>query len=198
MEFAQVVRRRRMVRRYRPDPVDPGKLERIMQAARRAPSAGFSQGQSFVVVQQEELRRRIAEIAGEPGYVARGFEPWLSVAPVHVVICTREAAYRQRYREPDKLDSQGRARRWPVPFWYVDAGCSLMLLLLAAVDEGLAAGFLGLSESRTANIKELLGIPESVLPVGLVTLGLPAPDRRSGSLKRGWNEPDSVIHWDRW
>ena len=198
MDFAQVVGRRRMVRNYRPDPIAADKLERIIRAARRAPSAGFSQGQSFLVVQQEELRRRIAEICGEPGYVVRGFDPWLSVAPVHVVCCTSEAAYHERYSEPDKRASEGRERQWPVPFWYVDAGCSLMLLLLAAVDEGLAAGFLGLSEPRTADLKELLGIPEEVVPVGLVTLGMPAKDRRSSSLSRGWKDRDSVIRWERW
>jgi nitroreductase len=198
LEFAQVVRRRRMVRHYRPDPVAPERLERIMRAASSGPSAGFSQGQSFVVVQQEELRHRIAEIVGEPGYRARGFDPWISVAPVHVVCCTSEAAYHERYHEPDKLDSQGRERQWPVPFCYVDAGCSLMLLLLAAVDEGLSAGFLRLSERRTAELKELLGIPEEVLPVGLVTLGLPAPDRPSSSLSRGRKHQDSVVRWESW
>jgi nitroreductase len=187
-----------MVRNYRPDPVAPDKLERIMRAARSGPSAGFSQGQSFVVVQEEERRRRIAEIVGEPGYLARGFDPWLSVAPVHVVCCTSEAAYHRRYNEPDKLDARGRERQWPVPFWYVDAGCSLMMLLLAAVDEGLAAGFLGLTDRRTARLKELLGIPEEVVPVGLVTLGLPAPDRPSSSLRRGRNDPESAVRWEHW
>ena len=187
-----------MVRRYTPDPVAADKLERIMSAARRGPSAGFSQGQSFVVVQSADLRSRIAVIAGEPEYLAKGFDAWLSVAPVHVVCCISEAAYHQRYNEPDKLGSQGRERQWPVPYWYVDAGCSLMLLLLAAVDEGLAAGFLGLSEPGTDNLKDLLGIPEEVVPVGLVTLGLPATDRPSSSLKRGWKDQEAVIRWERW
>ena len=198
MEFGRVVARRRMVRTYKPDPVPGDKLDRILRIARKAPSAGFSQGQSFIVVQEAEQRHRIAAIVGEQDYVRKGFEPWLSKAPVHVVCCTSEAAYRERYNEPDKLDSQGREKPWPVPFWYVDAGCSLMLLLLAAVDEGLSAGFLRMSEPRTEKLKELLGIPPEVIVIGIVTLGVAGEERRSRSLDRGWKPKETVIRWDRW
>lgn len=186
-----------MVRRYAKEPVSEQQLGRILDAAVRAPSAGFSQGQSFVVVTGAARRRRIAEIAGEPAYVARGFDPWLSAAPVHVVVCTSEQLYRRRYREPDKL-REGREREWPVPHWYVDAGCSLMLLLLAAVDEGLAAGFLDLDRAGYQELKVLLGIPEEVTPIGLVTIGTPAPDRRSGSLARGRRPAPEVVHREAW
>lgn len=198
MEFAQVVARRRMVRNFTPDPVPSDKLERILRLARQAPSAGFSQGQSFVVVQQQDQRARIAGIAGEADYVKKGFDPWLSSAPVHVICCTSEAAYHERYREPDKLDREGQERPWPIPYWFVDAGCSLMLLLLAAVDEGLAAGFLGLDEGGRERLKVVLGIPADVEVIGVVTLGTPAPDRRSSSLDRGWKDEESVIRWERW
>jgi nitroreductase len=198
MDFAQVVRSRRMVRSFRTDSVAADKLQRVLRVARTAPSAGFSQGQSFVVIQRDDQRARIAAIAGEDDYVRRGFDPWLSNAPVHVVCCTSEAAYHERYREPDKVDREGRERPWPIPFWYVDAGCSLMLLLLAAVDEGLAAGFLRLDEPRTNSLRELLGIPEDVEVIGVVTLGIPARDRRSRSVDRGWKPEEAVIRWDRW
>jgi nitroreductase len=198
MDFAQVVRSRRMVRSFRTDSVAADKLQRVLRVARTAPSAGFSQGQSFVVVQRDDQRARIAAIAGEDDYVRRGFDPWLSNAPVHVVCCTSEAAYHERYREPDKVDREGRERPWRIPFWYVDAGCSLMLLLLAAVDEGLAAGFLRLDEPRTSSLRELLGIPKDVEVIGVVTLGIPARDRRSRSLDRGWKPEEAVIRWDRW
>ena len=195
MEFREVVRRRRMVRRYRPEPVDPGALDRILDAARRGPSAGFTQGQSFVVVTDPDLRRSIADLAGEPAHVARGFDPWLSQAPVIVVACTSEEAYRQRYREPDKLGPAGELA-WDVPFWYVDAGASVMLVLLAAVDEGYAAGFQLVQDE--AGMRALLGIPGDVQPMGLVTIGTPAPDRPSGSLRRGRKPASDVLHRDRW
>jgi nitroreductase len=194
MEFDEVVRRRRMVRNYLPDPVSRSALDRILEAAVRAPSAGFTQGQSFVVVEDADRRRQIAEMAGEADYVSRGFDPWISRAPVHVVVCVSETAYHDRYREPDKLDTDGNEISWPVPYWYVDAGASLMAILLAAVNEGLAAGFLG-SQSLTG-LKELLELPRTVEPIGVVTIGHPAPDRRSSSLDRG--RRTDAIHRERW
>ena len=195
MEFSDIVRRRRMVRNYRPDPIDPDIVDRILAAAQRAPSAGFSQGQSFVVVTDQQRRAGIAELAHEPEYVAAGFDPWLSRAPVHIVVCTSEAIYRDRYSEPDKAGA-AEAQDWPVPYWHVDAGAALMLLLLAAVDEGLAAGFAG--SHSLEGIKDLLGIPPEVEPIGLVTLGYAAPDRRSGSLDRGWRPLEDVVHREHW
>ncbi len=199
MEFHDVVRRRRMVRSYRPDPVDPAVLERILGATRHAPSAGFSQGHSLVVVTEAETRRAIATLAGEAEYVAAGFDPWISRAPVHVVVCTEKVRYLARYREPDKGGPDGplaREEAWSVPYWWVDAGTVLMLLLLAAVDEGLAAGFLGVH--AVPGLRDLLGIPADVSPVGVVTVGHPAPDRRSGSLRRGRRPAAEVIHRERW
>jgi FMN reductase [NAD(P)H] len=195
MEFRDVLRHRRMVRNYLPDPVSTDALERIVQAGRRAPSAGFSQGTAFVVVTDPTLRQAIAELCDEPEYVAAGFDPWISRAPAHVVVCISETAYHDRYREPDKVDEEGNEIEWPVPFWWIDAGAALMLVLLAAVDEGLAAGFLGVDAD---DLKSLLKIPPTMAPIGIVTIGHPAPDRRSGSLKRGWRSDGQVIHWQTW
>jgi nitroreductase len=180
-----------MVRRYREDPVDPGALERIALAATRGPSAGFTQGVSVVVVTEANTRTAVARLAGEPGFAARGFDPWLSGAPAHLVICVTPSAYRERYRESGKdpavLD---------LPWWWVDGGAALSLVLLAAVDEGYAAGFLG--GHRLAGIHDLLGIPAEVEVLGVVTVGRPAPDRRSSSLERGRRPVGEVIHSERW
>ena len=185
-----------MVRNYLPDPVDPAAVDRIVDAARRAPSAGFSQGHSFVVVTDPARRAELARLAGEEHYVAQGFDPWISRAPVHVVLCISEAAYHRRYREPDKLDDDGSEIDWPVPYWWVDAGGAMMLLLLATVDEGLAAGFLG--THAVPELKAFLELPDDVDPVGIVTIGHPAPDRRSASLARGHRPRDEVVHGERW
>ncbi|MBW3591644.1 MAG: nitroreductase family protein, partial [Actinobacteria bacterium] len=114
-----------MVRNYDESfQVPPGQVDRIVETARRAPSAGFAQGQSFVVVTDAAARRRIADIVNEPAYRKRGLEPWISKAPVHIVICTSPAAYGKRYGEPDKARTAGALGRWPVPWWYWDAGAS--------------------------------------------------------------------------
>lgn len=196
MEFRDVLRRRRMVRNYQDRPVDDAAVQRIVDAGMRAPSAGFSQGLRFVVVTDQSVRRTLAEAAGELHYVAQGFEPWMSRAPVHIVVGVREDDYHERYREPDKLTADGSEMDWPIPYWWVDAGAAMMLLLLAAVDEGLSAGFFGFH--RAKGVKDPLGIPEDVMPIGIVTVGHPAPDRRSGSLSRGRKPAAEVVHHERW
>jgi len=180
-----------MRRSYVPDAVPREVLERVLERAVRHPSAGFAQGVSFVVVTAAATRQALAELAGEPEYMRRGFEPWLSAAPVHVLLATSEQAYHRRYAEVDK---GGSSRDWKVPYWHVDAGAALMLLLLAAVDEGLAAGFLG--GHRLQGVEALLALPSEVTPVGLVTLGYPrGSDRPARSHERG-RQP--VVHWETW
>ena len=195
MDFKEVLSKRRMVRNYTSEPVDADAVERIVAAATRAPSAGFSQGQRLIVVTDPEVRRAIALAADEEEYVADGFDPWISSAPVHLVVCVREDDYHERYRELDKL-VDGSEIAWPVPYWWVDAGAALMVVLLAAVDEGLAAGFVGFH--ALPDIKGVLGIPHDVTPIGVVTIGHPAPDRPSSSLKRGRKPIEQTVFRDRW
>lgn len=196
MEFKDVLARRRMVRNYTEKPVDRNKLDRIAAAALRAPSAGNSQAVGVVVVTDRSLRSEIASLADEPAYVEMGFDPWISKAPAHLVISVSEKVYRDRYSEPDKLGEDGSEIDWPVPYWWVDAGASMMAVLLAAVDEGLAAGFLGVHSVPA--LSALLEIPEHFHPIGVITLGHAAPDRRSGSLDRPKKTSDDVIFNDRW
>jgi nitroreductase len=196
MEFRDVVLRRRMVRHFKPDPVDPDAIERILELARRAPSAGYTQGQSFIVVADPATRKAVGEICGEREYAGRFKHNWISEAPVQVIACTSEAAYRERYSEPDKLQPDGSVIDWPVPYWYLDIGCSVMILLLAVVDEGLAAGYTG--TQRIDDLKNLLGIPDEVTPVGVIPIGYPDQDIPSPSLKRGRKPLETVVHRERW
>jgi nitroreductase len=196
VEFAEVVRRRKMIRNYLDRPVASESIERIVDAARRAPSAGNSQGQSLVVVTNPATRKAIAELGNEAHYVASGMRPWMSTAPVHIVVCVREDDYHERYREPDKLTDGGSEMEWPVPYWWVDAGATMMLVLLAAVDEGLSAGFFG--SHRLDGLKRLLAIPDDVAPIGIITVGHAASKVTTGSAKRGRKAPSAVVHRERW
>ena len=125
-----------MVRNYLSDPLDRETIERIVGTVRRAPSAGFSQGHRLVVVTEPDTRSELARLAGEDEYVAMGMPPWISVAPVHVVIGVGEASYHERYQQEDKL-VDGKEITWPAPYWYVDSGSLFMLIQLAALAEGL-------------------------------------------------------------
>jgi len=196
MEFTDVVRKRRMVRNFSDEPVDPQIVVAMLDLARRAPSAGFTQGQSFVLITDPDTRLAAAEFCGEKSYDEMGFGRWISKAPILVIPCTREEAYHERYRQPDKVDPDGEEFIWPVPYWFMDIGCSVMTLLLAVVDAGLAAGFAGCSSMD--ELRQLLNIPADVTPVGVIPIGHPAPDKRSPSLKRGRKPKPEVIHYERW
>jgi nitroreductase len=196
MEFRDLVLKRRMVRNFTDEPVAPELIQQILDVARHAPSAGFTQGQSFVVVTRPELKQAIAELCSEAEYVASGFHPFVSGAPVLLIACTSEAAYHRRYQEADKLQDDGSEIIWPVPYWHMDIGCAVMLVLLAAVDLGLDAGFAG-SHDLDA-LRALLGIPAEVMPVGVIPIGHRAPDRPSPSLKRGRKSEGEYAHWEGW
>lgn len=196
MEFSDVLAGRRMVRNYTDEPIEHGVLDRIADSALRAPSAGNSRAIGVVVVTAEDIRSDIAALADEASYVAAGFDPWISKAPAHIVISVSEKIYRDRYAEPDKLGPNGEQIEWPIPYWWVDAGAAMMAVLLAVVDEGLSAGFLGVHS--VPDLASRLGIPADHVPIGVLTVGHPAADRRSGSLDRPPQPRTSVIHHNNW
>ncbi|MGW4487795.1 nitroreductase family protein [Amycolatopsis sp. NPDC004368] len=199
MEFSEVLRHRRMVRAYRPDPVPADVLRRVTRVIRRAPSAGFSQGHRLAVITSPEIRAQIADIAETP-YLDAGLPAWISKAPVHIAVGIREASYHERYQEPDKTNEDGTEGQWPVPYWWFDSGALLSLLQCAATDEGLATGFFGPgNETRFAQVHALTGFADDVRLSGIMTLGYSAeaPDARpSGSAgKRAKLPLDELVTW---
>jgi nitroreductase len=197
MDLRDILRRRRMVRHYTGEPVPRETLERITATVRRAPSAGFSQGQRLLVVDDGELIAKLAGLVGSE----EGVEPWFPSAPVHVLVLTREADYHDRYRRDDKLDD-GDEIEWPVPFWYVDAGATLMLVLLSAIDEGLSAGVYGVPVEQDAAWRDLLGIPRELRIVAGVTIGRGAPDPGWSARTSRATQPrrplEELVHWNSW
>ncbi len=181
MEYRRLLARRRMVRTYLSDPVEPQVLERIAGAALRAPSAGHSQGVSILVITDSARRAQVAHLAGESSYTAKGRDPWLSRAPAHLVLCVEPGRYHRRYSEPDKDPAA-----LTIPWWWVDAGASLMAVLLAAADEGLAAGFLG--AHAIPGLANALNLPAGVTPLGVITVGRPSPRPRLRGLAPAPNQ----------
>ena len=196
MEFQRAVRRRRMVRHFTTEPVPRKTIDNILELAQHAPSAGFSQGSAYVVVTDPEVKRKVARLQGEEDYTAGGFHGWITEAPVAIVACVSEKLYHDRYNEPDKLDEQGKEIDWPTPYWYFDIGAGCMVILLAAVDAGLAAAFTGVPDVK--GMRELLGIPSHFHPVGVISLGRGGKDMKSPSLKRGRRKPTEVVHYEKW
>lgn len=185
-----------MVRHFQTIPVSDDSIDRILDLARHGPRAGFTQGQDFIVVTDNHVKKEVVELCGESFYVENGFHPFISGAPVLIIPCTSEAAYHRRYQEPDKVHADGSEIEWPVPYWFMDVGSAVMIILLAAVNEGLTAGFAGVDDLGA--FRSLLRIPEEVMPMGVIPIGHPAPDKRSPSLKRGRRAIDEVVHRERW
>jgi nitroreductase len=107
-----------------------------------------------------------------------------------------EQIYHERYQEPDKLNEDGTEIEWPVPYWHFDIGGACMLIFLSAVNEGLAAAFTGVF--RVDDMRKFLGIPGHFQPVGVISIGYPAKDVKSPSLKRGRKPFQQVVHHEHW
>jgi|SRR6266540_864055 len=197
MEFRQVVRRRRMVRAFQDRPIAPEVVDRILEAGRRAPSAGFAQGYAFLVLDTPERtagfwRAITSEDAGWPNEGLRR-------APLIVVPMGSKQVYLDRYAEPDKGWTDRDESRWPVPYWTVDASFAAMLMLLAAVDEGLAALFFGMHPPDLSAFYTAHGVPGEFEAIGAIAVGYPAPDPIVSSAHTRPRKPlEEIVHRGRW
>jgi nitroreductase len=204
MDFESVVRSRRMIRDFRKDPVAPELLDELLDLARRVPSAGFSQGIDFVVLEGSEQTARFWDRT-LPLERRENF-PWpgLLQAPVIVLPMSDERAYLSRYSEPDKQHAGlgGSSDSWPVPYWHIDTGMAAMVLLQAAVNAGLGALFFGIFANESQLLGDL-GIPSGVRPIGAIALGYPteaALTRKSeaSAKSRSRRELREVVHRNGW
>ncbi|RKT54789.1 nitroreductase family protein [Saccharothrix australiensis] len=194
MEFQDVVRRRRMVREFSDEPVSEESLRRIMHNALRGPSAGFSQGQEFLVL-------RGADRARFYGLVQLWAAESVRAAPVLVVAFAVKDAYLDRYAEPDKGWTDRSEDRWPVPFWHIDTGMAVLLILQTAVDEGLGAVYFGIAAEDFDRLRAEFGVPATHVPIGAVAIGhsaeAPGPQDTSAWTRRRKRFEESV-HFGQW
>ncbi len=200
MELTDVVRRRKMVRTYSPKPVDPAVLDRVLDNAMRAPSAGFSQGWAFLVLDTPaDVARYWRCTAGDrvddPDRWLRG----MMTAPVVIVPLSHKDAYLDRYAEPDKGWTDRDEARWPVPYWHLDTAMASLLMLLTAVDEGLGACFFGIPPDAVDPFRTEFGVPAAYTPIGAVTVGHRAAEEGvAGSARRGRRPVEEVVHRGGW
>ena len=189
-----------MVRTFEDRPLPPGALDRMLDNAVRAPSAGFSQGWAFLALDTPDATKAFWDAVFPAGPEREGFAyPGLFVAPAIIVPLSHKQAYLDRYAEPDKGVADKRESFWPVPYWDIDTGFASLLMLLTAVDEGLGALFFGIFPERVAAFRAAFGVPDAYMPIGAVAVGWPAAgDRPSPSLKRGRRPASEVVHRGRW
>ncbi|WP_258904292.1 nitroreductase family protein [Actinokineospora sp. UTMC 2448] len=194
MEFQDVVRRRRMVRRFTSEPVSPESLSRILRNARRGPSAGFSQGQAFLVLQGDDLAE-FWEFGAD----------WTSdsvrTAPVVIVPFSVKDQYLERYAREDKGWTDRAESHWPVPYWHIDTGMAALLILQTAVDEGLGAVFFGIGPEGAERLHTDFGVPATHEPIGVIAIGHPdepelSEDASPRRIPR--RDLDEIVHFGRW
>ena len=191
-----------MVRNYDPArPVPPEIVDELLDHAIHAPSAGFSQGWAFLVLDEPEAVARFWTATTPPGSgLPSGWLAGMAAAPVIIVPLSSKDVYLDRYAEADKGWTDRDPGRWSAPYWWVDAGMASMLTLLAAVDSGLGAGFFGIPIDRVSAVRATFGIPDEQLSVGVISIGYPDPtERPSGSRGRRPRKPRAqLIHRGRW
>lgn len=199
MEFSEVVRTRRMIRRYDPErPVPADVINTALRNAIRAPSAGFSQGWDFIVLTKPEERQAYwAATDDEDDDEPDSWLVGMPSAPALILCLSDVGTYLRRYAEPDKGWHDMDEARWPVPYWDVDTGMAALLILLTAVDAGLGGCFFGAPPETHDEIFAAFGIPHDRTLVGVVSLGYPVAHAKSPSLKRGLRGLDQVAHYGR-
>lgn len=202
MDFDEVVRRRRMTRRFDPSPVPVELRERLLAPALTAPSAGFSQGVDLLVLESGDARGAFFESTTDPAWRARqgGSAEGLLAAPLVVLPLADPQAYVRRYGLPDKAGSglAGRpAEAWPVPYWLVDAAFASMILLLSAARHGLGALFFRLHRDA-APFLEGAGVPPGRLTIGAIAVGWPEAGDERGRAPRAARPAAERIHLDAW
>jgi nitroreductase len=196
MEFQDVVRHRRMVRSYDEDrPVPQEIVDRILHNAVRAPSAGFSQGWGFLVLDTPEDVARFRDACRLEEQPDSYFAATVR-APLLIVTHSNKDVYLDRYARPDKGHTDRSDAWWPAPYWDIDTGMAALLILQTAVDAGLGACFFGLPRARIPVYRKAFGVPDQFNPIGAVSIGYAAEPPRDLSSRR--KPADEVIHRGRW
>jgi len=191
MEFQEVVRRRHMVRTFTSEPVPQASLDRMLGNAVRGPSAGFSQGQAFLVLTESADRERFWAVAGE------AIASSARTAPLVIVPMSCKRVYLDRYAQPDKGWTDRDEARWPVPFWHIDTGMAALLILQTAVDEGLGAVYFGIVPEAVAPFLEAFRVPGDHEPIGAIAIGYDA-EAEKRDLRSRRRDLGDIVHYGRW
>jgi nitroreductase len=191
MEFQEVVRLRRMVRTFTDEPVPQAALDRILGNALRGPSAGFSQGQAFLVLTDAADRERFWAVAGA------AIAPSAQTAPLVIVPMSCKRVYLDRYAQADKGWTDKDEARWPVPFWHIDTGMAALLILQTAVDEGLGAVYFGIVPEAVARFRSVFEVPDDQEPIGAIAIGYDGESEKRDLRSRRRNL-DDLVHYGRW
>ena len=184
METLEAIKTRRSIRKFSDQPVEPEKLQAVLEAVQQAPSWSNKQCWSLVVVQDQQLRASISELSfvesffSTYGYKSNPAQKGLAQAPIVLVACA----------DPQQSgDLRGEQ------YFMADLGIASQNLMLAAHDLGLGTVFVGVFDEE--QLKGLLGIPPQIRIVGLFPLGYPATEAKGGPPRKPLAE---FVHYGTW
>jgi nitroreductase len=206
VEFSEVIKRRKMVRGFTDEPLAPDITERLLRAANRAPSAGFSQGYSFLVLEGAgqaaplwETLYEASALLGDGEAEDRAEIAALSHAPLVIVPLACKDIYLDHYAQAAGWTDRDETR-WPVPYWYIDTGFAALLILLAVVDEGLGAVLFGIQPESMADFRRRFEVPQEWTPIGAIAIGHPNPGASPVPPARASDRKslDELVHRGRW
>jgi nitroreductase len=173
MELDRVIRKRRMVRAYKEMQVPDRIIDKLIANALKAPSAGHTQVQEFIIVKDPDTKRKLRNASVDQEQVEN--------APVLIIVCANTSRSVQRYGQ--------RGRNF---YSIIDGAFSSMLILLTATSEGIGAGFVGAFEDD--RVSEILALPEYVRPIGIIAIGY--PNDQQEKLKR--IQSNQLVHIEKW
>ncbi len=184
METLEAIRTRRSVRKFSDRPLEPEKLQAVLEAVQQAPSWSNKQCWRLVVVQEPEVRARISALSfvesffAVYGYKSNPAQKALTDAPVVIVACADPG-------QSGDLNGQ--------QYYMADMGIATQNLMLAAHDQGLGSVFVGVFDEE--GLKKLLGIPAAIRIVGLFPLGYQAGEAKSAPPRKQLEE---FVHYGTW
>jgi nitroreductase len=174
LRLDEVIRKRKMIRKYAQTREVPDKIiNKLIDNASRAPSAGHTQVQEFIVIKDASTKRKLR--------LASVNQEQVEEPPVLIVVCSNTSRSVGRYGERGKEF-----------YSVIDGAFASMLILLTATNEGLGASFVGAFNDE--KVSEILGLPEHVRPIGIIALGY--SDEKPARLER--IQRDRLIHYERW
>ena len=189
----ELLSNRKIVRSYKKVNFDTEPLKNIASYSIKIPTAGFSRGIEIIQVFNTETIYEISNLFHEQKYIEEGKDPWISNSVALFFILLNEDAYHQRYSKSDKAKAVN-SKDWDVPYWFVDAGASMMNSMLLIEERGLSSGFMGIHNTDRKEVNKLLNIPENYLVIGLITAGVEndSTTTKSNEIKR-----KKLVHYEK-
>ena len=178
-DFLDIIRKRQSDRAYITKSIEKEKLERIIEAARLAPSACNAQPWKFIVVDNPELKNKIADCTSS---TVLGLNHFTKQAPIHIVIVEEKANF------TSSAGSLIKNKTFPL----IDIGIAAENICLQATAEGLGSCMIGWFDET--KVKKLLNIPKSKRVPLIITIGYPEKETREKRRK----DSNEVISFNRY